>query len=818
MSKSGKSSNHPIYPRPVSPLQYEPVYIRPEEVLWEQDPAEETSENDEKARAAKRRRIEKLGEAYLRGEELVILSAGIRGPLGEGWVNPWKTKKRRKRTSRREVMEIGTRPEIPETVERRGSGKEDGKRNVVIQKKNFALKGSVDKTNATREIRSPEKVEAARKMPIFHDPFIPDNEKSKERRSSDIFHKETWLKKDSLASVSHADIFPEDIRPLASPSTRVRQHYPDREHTLPPTEHDEHSRSKITDTESSNGRAEKLIKKLRKRKGSTASPINLRKQELSQVKTDRAIKNTSCGEGNPPQADLAESAAQDIGQDLVKSPASGTTCSVVGKLGEQKIPPPPAEILLVERSLSQIQDQNTEGLSAFDVPSLPAEIDARPCPSNFFSSSQHLAHPERQKSVQDAVDAQQSPRKMLPPSTLSTETSSTTVVSMMPSAQVAPTFQAPPIESMPSTGDKLSEQDGDFVHHDEESSLRLSTQNAIAAAQVQLQKELTTPAAANAPSITTLNINPCTTKPRSKSGITPFSAFNKPNHISTPHDSLNTQDLLNAVTPYDLATTVKKFPLTIHSDPELPNLAANNVTKKTTRKIQKRASFAPDTTFASGSSQGSIKASLKVSKHATIQQSAAAAMDKTAEMAVLSESTGPSKFGKLGLDMETSPEDADAGASLQADDEGTQNDLIATSVPRPTNTLTTTTSSKATTGQDAQKIAKPISYHSHDSDTENTITRIHDTFLTNTPGHNEAAAPPLIHAEVAEADRDTDGEAGNENFDLSAAMDEVGSFLQSWDTEKEIKELHMKKEEVRRAVRTGDLRKELRELRGRVRR
>ena len=41
-------------------------------------------------RAAKRRRIEGHAESYIRGGQLFIQSAVLRGPLDEGWINPWQ--------------------------------------------------------------------------------------------------------------------------------------------------------------------------------------------------------------------------------------------------------------------------------------------------------------------------------------------------------------------------------------------------------------------------------------------------------------------------------------------------------------------------------------------------------------------------------------------------------------------------------------------------------------------------------------------------------------------------------------------------------
>lgn len=56
------------------------------------------SEQDEAARAAKRRRIERVARDYLQGHPPFILTATLNGPFDDGWVNPW-----RKVDSRRSV-------------------------------------------------------------------------------------------------------------------------------------------------------------------------------------------------------------------------------------------------------------------------------------------------------------------------------------------------------------------------------------------------------------------------------------------------------------------------------------------------------------------------------------------------------------------------------------------------------------------------------------------------------------------------------------------------------------------------------------------
>lgn len=77
--------------RPTSPLVYEPLYTPPEDVLYPGSDEEATADEREK----KRLRVETQGQQYLNGRPLFIQSAGLRGPFGKDWVNPWASKKRK---------------------------------------------------------------------------------------------------------------------------------------------------------------------------------------------------------------------------------------------------------------------------------------------------------------------------------------------------------------------------------------------------------------------------------------------------------------------------------------------------------------------------------------------------------------------------------------------------------------------------------------------------------------------------------------------------------------------------------------------------
>ncbi|ETN44966.1 uncharacterized protein HMPREF1541_09841 [Cyphellophora europaea CBS 101466] len=97
----------PPYPRPVSPLDIDEIPFCPGTVVYEQwtDEAEEEAAK----RAAKRRRtVRDNAESYLRGDQIFIMTAGLKGPFDGGWNNPWRTK--------RDFMDVEI--EVPETAAR----------------------------------------------------------------------------------------------------------------------------------------------------------------------------------------------------------------------------------------------------------------------------------------------------------------------------------------------------------------------------------------------------------------------------------------------------------------------------------------------------------------------------------------------------------------------------------------------------------------------------------------------------------------------------------------------------------------------------
>lgn len=801
-----RKSNHPIYPRPVSPLHYEPLYTRPEDVLWEESA---TSESDVEVRAAKRQRIEKLGEQYLRGDGLFIMTAGIRGPLGEGWKNPWKKRRKLGRGGLQDSVEGKARKEVPETVERVPNG--TGRKEKSVVKEQF---GTVQRELKLQAARLEEN---AKRLLDQNDPFAEDKTKSEGDLKPNGQDKSAWLKKNGTATTSNSDVYAEEVDELQrSPSKGPGHLHPIERDTSPASDHVQGPRYGSTIV-SSEGRAEEAIKLLRRRETRTKVPITPQREDVVRVRKTDLTEDEE--KEDPPLIEGKKDLTPIPPQHEEKYEVVKPTWSHPKKPVDQELPSPPAEN-------SPLQTTDPQGLNRPEHEQLASHTseaddrtDIRPSPPHQLDDIQP-PNAEGQAFEKPAPSGFRTAQATKPPSALSRETTSTTVISVMPSAQVAPTVQAPaPNESLPSTGDKLSEQEHNHTNHGEEASSYLSTQAAIAAANLQLQKELTTPQTVQVSAIKTLNTDPSTRKPKSKSGITPFSAFNVPNHrMSSTHDfasSLNTQEMLNAVSPFDLTTTVKKVPPPsnlLHQDSTSPTTNGSVARKPVTRsQKQKRASFAPppDTASTSGSSQGSIKASLRVSKPNGVDKTKR--FDEERAKGGPASGSGPSLFGKYGLDMETSPSDDD-------DENEAHNPSRDVDIERLGQTSTQgrsrSTNNFSSSKPDAQKFSTPRpilsnSNHSHDrihvSKQNNFITNNHedlgDITSHNRPDGDEVGNDHEDKARERERERET-------AFDLSAAMDEVGTFLQSWDVERDASNIkHASQQGQRRSLRSSGRRR-----------
>lgn len=110
--------------RPTATVDCEPLLLASEDVLYPGSDKDESIEEQQ----ARRRRIELQAQHYLHGRELFVLSAHLRGPFADGWINPWARKRKRNerrdgagrahgRVDRREAStQEGREVTIPETT------------------------------------------------------------------------------------------------------------------------------------------------------------------------------------------------------------------------------------------------------------------------------------------------------------------------------------------------------------------------------------------------------------------------------------------------------------------------------------------------------------------------------------------------------------------------------------------------------------------------------------------------------------------------------------------------------------------------------
>lgn len=79
------------FKRPLPTVDCEPLSLASEDVLYSGSDKDESIEEQQ----VRRRRIELQAQHYLQGRELFVLSAHLRGPFAEGWINPWARKRKR---------------------------------------------------------------------------------------------------------------------------------------------------------------------------------------------------------------------------------------------------------------------------------------------------------------------------------------------------------------------------------------------------------------------------------------------------------------------------------------------------------------------------------------------------------------------------------------------------------------------------------------------------------------------------------------------------------------------------------------------------
>jgi hypothetical protein len=710
----------PVYPRPVSPLNAEPLRAKPEDIYLD-DSSDSFSDNEQNR--AKRRRIEKLGEGYLRGDGLSIMTASLKGPWME-WVNPWSKRNGKMIAPRAGTLRDASKKETPESTLR---------------------------ISRPRKSRTPI-TSARREIPT--EPSLRGHMHEKTSESG-----EPWLEiRDGHNAHAHS-------RQDDSP-TPVRKHdYVRNLIHRPPTNNGSLSQIRPQPTSVSTGVPAVILKQQPEdEKLEPALTLPLDTRHDSRPKRAPPPQPGVLGPlpGNEvPAAQSDRFSVEHGGQQTTKLATPNGVLQFKLKSKSESIhglPPlthvPEIECRPVAGSLKsggKPTEQPTysdkspgEMKIAHNIDPAPsAEIPIAPYRSLANDGAQSQKQADQgtlpcEASSNKAVENRSANAEKMPPPSTSTQTSATTTTNAMPSAQIVSAVQAPFGESYPSIASRMIEQE--IIPTANKSSAHHST---------PAKSTLPTGNERQEPSTTTLgNLKKPTmngTKPngaeniqnaRSQPGIVPFSTFKSALGPSA-FSELDTQEMMAAISPLGFSTV-----------PKVPVKSANKSTPSTATQVnlekrKKRASFAPaPDRISSAPLQGSIKGCLKVSK----------LVDKQAKTGNSLGGMGrPSLFGKLGLDMETSDEEEGTGeagslpglASLLRGEPHPQPGPSSSGHLGTTNTAISTGSAQQ---QDAQQR--------------------NDGYWDG--GQN--------------------GDERQDSFNLANAIDDLGSFLGTWDTDKEAKE------------------------------
>ena len=682
----------PIYPRPVSPLSAEPLQSNFSDIYLD----DSSSCSDGEQHTIKRRRIEKLGEQYLRGDGLLIMTAALRGPVS-GWPNPWTKKDglvaRRARTIQHDMGEV------PETVLR-----VRGRSNSATHVKptdHTAVGGLVETSkgpaNAQSWLKTVDNTKGhacstrddsptpIRKNVKWQSPDHPTSKKAQHLRDRP--------QASSISSQLAAPISKSPVQDVTTPtlSSNTREDLRAEVHpsTRPRSSQSHESTAQPTTTASS----------VRRESHSTERP-----EPYATERPDPYATEPECHSTERPVAQTTNLGGE---RGLSDFDWKANRRSI------HKVPPSMHLPEFEYRPLAHPNNGNSS-LKSPDVAMKPAEMSIvkdpvadkgqldleKPAGGTIeYSDGSAFKSPPEMLNMDKTTE---SASRNMPPTA---QSSSTTNTNAIPSAQVIPAVQPPLAESNSSTG-KMIEPDV------------ATNQQARTDCTLQVTDEPRTDILAKCPIVD--GESTIIQRLWSGGGIVPFSAFKSP-----PPVELDTQEMLAAITPLGFST-VKRVWKSINK--ATPSTA-------TRAKPQKRASLGspPD---APSSLQGSIKVSLKVSKMVD---------DKTKTAESLNQQSEP-LFGRVGIDMETSDEDE---VAAEAEDLLELSSLLR---------------------GEPQQEAEPISsglYHRACS-------------------AQEQDAQPQ-RGDLAINGRD--GEEGQDDFNLLSAIDDLGSFLGTWDPDKEAKDI-----------------------------
>jgi hypothetical protein len=521
----------PEYPRPVPEFDYSDLAICDDTVVYDD------AGSDVDGRAYKRlKRREDWAETYLRGGEIRILTAGLRGPF-EGWRNPWK-KSKNGANGRAMVMEV------PETTMRPGMLQDIAE-----------IRGTDDDTEIKR---------AAFSKPDPPNPF--DNRPTtsmigrSDQAPSSTKRVEEWLKKSevySRKSKAHAGSSP---TPMPRPMSRGKS--PLRQLQSSPRRPGSRQTNEVKRTLVTNG-FEPLATSERPNSRHSNEP---RRNGFEPLPTS---SRPTSRDSNEPKRTLVTNGFEPLAS------WSGTASS-----GPSFRSPKKAEAAITEQkkdSVHRLPPSTNQPAFEFRRPRRNEKKAAEnqngvveePAPRNDVSNQQ-----EHSNAIHLVKDLSSVPRP-----TLSAETSKTSTLHNLPSAQPAPPpqFQSE-ISNAHSTNELLQElPSASRSGPQQDKSNNNNHSNEIA-------KELDGARPVKAPEVED--------RPEEVPAV------------ETPVREPETQELIAGIKPFDFSTMKKPF------DPP-----PSTTRKATSGKHTKRASFAVDHPL-SDDSQTSIKAGFKIKKPA----------------------------------------------------------------------------------------------------------------------------------------------------------------------------------------------------------
>lgn len=800
----------PPWPRPVSPLHYEPISPLHHETYLD----ESSSSDDGDPRDAKRRRIEELGQRYLRGYGLFISTAQIKGPLGKDWENPWSRKSRKGifQEIKHHGKEIVAK-EVPETVQKIDHVliKNDNKSNLhlPLSKPTTAAQNSVQKLSLDISSKAPES--ATRPILGQHVDEDPFKSSSALKSRSKV---EDWLKRDqgimrqrpikeadgpssptsrftAINAVRNGPAHPE--KPLLN---SIQPQIGKRDGVQPPAHSAEDRSSNLGKAMTPTGlRLERPEERTQVKAENSHSedrtthpacsvievmvaPTRRTPQKTEQGKKATAMRQSL--DAVPPSTHLPEfefrrvvphknDQARQVGDIIDETFLSGPSSKVAQEPFRSSEPRIVKDHGAILHDTPQ-GERNAQEKSHVSVKQLTEETHAE---NHLFASTvQRKVYQEVHPDPLPDRDLNEGKVPGLPPSltTATSNKSNATETNNIPSAQRLSNPQNPvSLSSLPSTKldfrSKIHE-----AHQDtedelvEDSVLFLSTQAAVERAQRKFQTEFETPK----PLADSLQQkNQSNTKQMYRTSME--DADQKSDDSKPPprrQESLSSamvtpiepsiQAMIDAVTPFAFSTT-KKVPLK-SANGSIPR--AESAMKAPLTKNKKRASFALDIQESNSSSQSSIRSALKVTKAATptenkiLPRELQPDIDK-AQQGPPSHIARPStdNLDKAGKQIVRADMDRDSKesfpnlSSLLRDPSGGAAPPVSseakTATQTPFNLTAPTTSLSSRQRQDAQ------------------------------PRPHIGAVDSILEDEA--------------DFDLEATMDDLGSFLQSWDPEKEAK-------------------------------